>query len=363
MDGPSRHADRWSGVPGRFGRQADHRSAGVPDARSVALLRPVRVRGLRNPVRRRQRTEIRNRIPAPALAEKITGLVASYYPVVIEALDASKPTLTAGETGVLCSTQDTKKLYYWTGTGWTQIALATSGYKASFDNPPASPSAYDDEFDTTSLNVKWTIASAGTTNPAVAGTVNPISSLTTPVIDSATSQSWVLGQSDNSSAQTFRIYEGITLATDCTIFVKFGSNNRVISAVNEGSVELQLLNDADSNESVNIGVIQQAAGAGMALQMLVQNNGVYTTVIGPTESEKGPVAPSYGVLWKNGNVYHGAFSYGNQPFTYLGSVTKTGVTTLNRLALVWFTANETPSMISGFDFVRYYPSITYALMN
>lgn len=242
-------------------------------------------------------------------------------------------------------------------------ASSVTGNLYTYDNAPSAPSAYDDEFNGGSLDAKWTLASAGTTNPATTGTVNPISSLTTPVIDLATTPSWLLGQSDNSSAQTFRVYEAITLASDCTIFVKFGANNRVINAVNEGNVELQLLNDADANESVNIGVIQQAGGSGMALQMLVQNNGAYTTVIGPTLAEKGPVSPAYGVLWKNGDVYHGGFAYGNQPFTYLGSVTKTGVTTLNRLALVWFTANETPSMISGFDFVRYYPTITYGLMN
>ena len=289
--------------------------------------------------------------------------MASTYPVVIEALDANKPTLTAGETGVLCSTQDTKRLYYWTGTGWTQIALSTSGYKASFDNPPASPSAYDDEFDSTSLDGKWTAFSTGTANPVASGSVNQLSNLTTPIYDLATMSSWLLFQSDSSSAGTFGIYQDITLATDCTLFVKFAVNNRVISAINEGNVEVKLRNIADSNEAVYISCSQQGAGAGFAVQLTVENNGVFSVVIGPVYSEKAPVDHLYAVLWKNGNTYHAAFAHGSGPFSYLGSVTKTGVTTLDRMYVQTLTANETPSFINGFDFVRYYPSITYALMN
>lgn len=290
--------------------------------------------------------------------------MANTYPVVIEALDANKQTLTAGETGVLCSTQDTKKLYYWTGTGWTQIALATSGYKASFDNPPASPSAYDDEFTSTSLDAKWTIGSTGTTNPVTTGTVNPLSSLTTPIIDLSTSPSWLLFQSDNSSAQFVRVTQTVTIASDATFFFKISGDNRIFSAAGEGSLGLFLENSGDANEGVYV-EWYNSGGTGLRPRINVQNNGVFTTVSGNIVAEGTDIGHPYMVCWKNGNVYHLAYGLGTfqSTFTYIGSVIKTGTTTFDRLSLAFNTANETPSLISGFDFIRYYPSLTYALMN
>lgn len=287
--------------------------------------------------------------------------MASTYPVVIEALDANKPTLTAGETGVLCSTQDTKKLYYWTGTGWTQIALATSGYKASFDNPPASPSAYDDEFTSTSLDAKWTIGSTGTTNPVTTGTVNPASSLTTPVYDLTTMPSWMLVQSDNSTASYVSIYQSLSPSTDATFFAKVGVQNRTVSGAEEGTVLIGLINTADTNEEVHIYL--NVTGAGQRAAIQVRNNGVYTAVTGGSLTETLPSLNPYMALWKSGNTYHAGFGYGDGPLSHIGSVTKTGVTTFDRVFIHFYCANETPSLINGIDFFRYYPSLTYALMN
>jgi len=287
--------------------------------------------------------------------------MANTYPVVIEALDASKPTLTVGETGVLCATQDTKRLYYWTGTGWTQIALATSGYKASFDNPPASPSAYDDEFTSTTLDAKWTLVSSGTTNPITTGTVDPVASLTTPIYDLSTLPSGFLMQSDNSTASYVSISQPITLDTNATLFAKIGLQNRVVSAADEGTVLIGLINTADTNEEIHF--YMNVTGAGQRAAIQVRNNGIYTAITAASLAEALPSLNPYMALWKSGNVYHAGFGYGQGPLSHVGSVTKTGVTTLDKLFIHFYCANETPSLINGIDFIRYYPSITYALMN
>ncbi len=266
--------------------------------------------------------------------------------------------------GQLAYVSNTGLSYYSTNGTWKLLATGSGSSRPSFDNPPASPSAYDDEFDATTLDAKWTLSSTGTTNPITSGTVNPLSNLTTPIYDLVSCPSWIMFQSDNSSQQVCRITQSLTPATQCTVFAKFSINNRIISAVNEGNIEITFGNSADSNENVFLSISQQGSGSGYAAQITVENNGVFSFVAAPTITEKVIVGNFYGVLWKDGNVYHAGWTHGNNGgFTYLGSVTKTGVTTFDRLSLRFLTANETPSSIEGCDFIRYYPSITYALMN
>lgn len=233
----------------------------------------------------------------------------------------------------------------------------------SFDNAPPTPSAYDDEFAAGSLDAKWTMTSTGTTNPVAAGTVNPTSSLTTPILDLATMPSWLLFQSDNSTVKEFGIYQTISLATNASIFAKIKTTNEVISAVDEGDFYIKLWNSGDANEGITIGEIQQAAGSGYAHQITVQNNGAFTSVIGATIAENRAIPHIYLLLWKVADVYHAMFGMGDGPLFYLGSVTKTGVTTFDRVTLGMTTANETPSIIGGFDFFRYYATNNYALRN
>lgn len=242
-------------------------------------------------------------------------------------------------------------------------ASSTTAQLYSFDNAPANPSAYDDEFQTGSLASKWTMTSTGTTNPVAAGTVNPTSSLTTPILDLSTMPSWLLFQSDNSTVKEFGIYQTISLDTNATIFCKLKVTNSVLSATDEGDCYLKLWNSSDSNESVTIGEIQQVGGGGYAHQITVQNNGAFTSVIGAAIAEKRAIPHIYVLLWKVADVYHAMFGMGDGPLFYLGSVSKTGVTTFDRVTLGMLTANETPSIMGGMDFFRYYGSNTYALMN
>lgn len=222
----------------------------------------------------------------------------------------------------------------------------------------------DDEFDTTTLDAKWTIFSVSTTNAATTGTIDYTASLTTPIIDAATIPGWLVFQSDNSVIGNMGIKQAYSPATDETFFFKVGSNARATSANGEGSTYLALRNSADANESVTIYHSKNGTQHTMTLQ--VNNNGAFTTKF-PADrfGESGPIGAWYLVLWKKSNVYHAGFATSGGLITYLseGSVTKTGVTTFDELWLAMDTANETPSIIDGFDFFRYEAALNYSLVN
>lgn len=243
-------------------------------------------------------------------------------------------------------------------------ATAATANLYSFDNAPTAPSSYDDEFATGSLDAKWTLSSSATTNPVTTGTVNPTASLTTPILDLATCPSWATFQSDNSSGGFVFLTQTVSLATNATLFIKVNNDNRVYSAAGEGSITLALKNNADANEGI-YAEVYNVTGAGVRPQMAVENNGVFTTVNGNVVAEGTAQGACYIAVWKSTNTYYMGYTLGGAGgiFTYIGSVTKTGTTTMDRLVLWFRTANETPSSILGVDFVRYYPSITYALMN
>lgn len=272
---------------------------------------------------------------------------------------------TGAPPGQLAYVVNTAKAYYSTNGTWKEVGLGVTGgyqpYKYSFDNPPASPSAYDDEFDSTALSGNWTVVSTGTTNPAVSGTVNPTASLTTPIYDLSTIPSYLLFQSDNSSVATVSFRKTVSLGTDATFFYKCAFDNRLVNTSGEAQVTFSLSNSGDSNE--NARMYMQSIGTGYRYRLTINNNGVVTESIGSTLADGNPVTEYYVVLWKSGNNYYGGVACGSAPMTVIGPLAKTGVTTFDRIDLDFFTANETPSMIAGIDFFRYYPSITYALMN
>lgn len=264
--------------------------------------------------------------------------------------------------GQLAYVVATGNTYYSQNGTWRLIpGVGASG--TSFDNPPAAPSAYNDEFDSTVLNAKWTLSSASTTNPAVAGTVDPTASLTTPIYDLASWPSWCLFQSDNSSAGTVNLSQtGMTIATNATILVKTSVDNRNFSAGAEGSVFVGLYNTGDSNEGV-AAYIANISGTGSVFRLRVENNGVVTSVVGVTMSENVQQGPFYCALWKKSNDYWAGFAQSDGIFTIVGPASKTGVTTFDGARIQFSTANETPSAVAGIDYFRYYPSVTYALKN
>lgn len=232
---------------------------------------------------------------------------------------------------------------------------------ASLDNPPASPHTYDDEFNAGTLDSKWTIGSSGTTNAATAGTIDYTASLTTPIIDAATIAGHIAFQSDNSSGGTFWIREAYSASTNATFVVKIGTLNRNVSANGEGQILVRLTNSADSNEGVGFGV--NHTGTGVLAAAYAINNGAVTTLNSNGYAETLPRAAWYVVLWKKSDVYHMAVAASTGALDYVGSVTKTGVTTLDQLQIEMSTANETPSLVDAVDFFRYKASLDYGIVN
>jgi len=237
--------------------------------------------------------------------------------------------------------------------------------RPSWDNPPASPHAYDDEFDTGTLDAKWTIASATTTNPATTGTIDYTASLTTPIVDVATVPSWLCFQSDNSSVGTVWIEQVYSPSANSTFFFKTSGNSRSTNVNTEGSTWIRLVNTADSNEAIVLYHLKNGTNHSVGLQVI--NNGASTLVEPANKAgENSPVGPWYLVMWKKSDVYHAGFATSDGgTFSYMdaGYVTKTGTTTFDRVHIGFTTANETPSIIDGVDFFRYKASLDYSLVN
>lgn len=236
--------------------------------------------------------------------------------------------------------------------------------RPSVNNPPATTHAYSDEFDATTLGAKWTAVSAGTTNPIASGTVVRINSLTTPIYDAATMPSYMLFQSDNSSAATFGLKQTVTVPTNGTFFVKMFADNKVFNAANEGAIMMRLFNAADTNEYVEIGLANNT-GAGQTTRAVLSNNGALTLNFnGGVRTEGNPLIESLFCIMKSTNAYY-FFSgtEGTPLLTLLGTATKTVVTTFDTLQINCYTANETPSTVYGVDFVRWYDSLETNLVN
>lgn len=243
------------------------------------------------------------------------------------------------------------------GTVWT----IERPRRPSWDNPPSSPSSYNDEFDTTTLDAKWTIGSSGTTNPAAAGSIDYTASLTTPVVDAATIAGALAFQSDNSSAQATWVRQSFSAATDATLFFSLSPSNRELSAINEGSIFVRILNTGDANEWIDLGITQN--GSGYACYAQVNNNGATTTPFTTVLADGTITGQAYFALWKKSDVYYAACAWRGSVLKWFGTVTKTGVTTLDAVQIVSNTANETPSLVNGADFFRYYAFLNYGLVN
>lgn len=244
-------------------------------------------------------------------------------------------------------------------------------YHYSFDNAPASPSSYDDEFTASSIDAKWTVSSKYTgsdpgVHTPVSGTVDPLATVSVPTYDLTTFPSWLLVQPESAGTGSpnyafMSLSQSYSPQTNETFFMCFAGDNRAFGTALEGSVALQLYNTSDSNEE--IGVRMENSGSARRILSWVTNNGSVSLDNGASISEKFGNLKFYIVLYKTGNVYRAGFAHADGPFTFLDPQTKTGVTTFDRFELRFFTANDTPTIINGCDFFRYYPSNTYALMN
>ena len=243
------------------------------------------------------------------------------------------------------------------------IGFGANGVRRpSWDNPPASPHSYDDEFDAGTLDAKWTLSSVGTTNAATTGAIDYTATLTTPIIDATSVPSRLMFQSDNSSLGQIRITQSFTQATNETHFFKVLANQRNVGTNGEGAFYLELWNSSDANEVIGVGTTN--SGSLHDVWAYVTNNGATGGTASGNINEGSKGMPTYIVIWKKADVYYfGIAGTDKGSFNVFTSKTKTGVTTFDRISLLLVTANETPSLIDGLDFYRYKASLDYSLVN
>jgi hypothetical protein len=241
----------------------------------------------------------------------------------------------------------------------------TVGFRArkySWENPPVSPSVYDDEFDSTTLDAKWTPASV--VGSFTSGSIDYSANLTDPIYDLTTCPGWLMMQSGSTSVASGSIAtltQSYSPSTDGTFFVRMGVQSRGISASNEGAILFKIFDSTDTDEYIQFGLARSTGNAFAACY--VSNNGVLTSGSELAGGNGNVNGPFYIACWKKGNVYRFGHQHDGATFSYFGLLTKTGVVDFDRIQILFYNANETPSWIDGVDFIRYKPSLDYGLMN
>ncbi len=263
-----------------------------------------------------------------------------------------------------------------TGTGVEWVATSTLGMEggtggggigpngilpASMLYKPASPSALNCEFDDGVTGcLGWSFV-----GPHSDGTVDHTVQQTTFIRDTDTWPGWTLWQGDNQSAVSYAVAERTYTQASEEQWIFRPMSTGAVSATNEGRSALCYRNSGDSNENVCVGL--HTAGASERIEMYCTNNGSLS-VVGSISSAALSDSIVLGIQ-KNGDVYSGyvypsdgGFSHPTNAMAF-GSCTKTGNTTFDTIQYQVSTANETPSPVTGVDFIRYYASRTFALLN
>jgi len=233
----------------------------------------------------------------------------------------------------------------------------------SWNNPPASASSLDCEFDG-ALCGSWSFASGMSS-----GTVNPATSISGGadfIYDFTSAPGRMLVQSNGDSV-TYKAVESptVSLATNFTIFARFAPLSTRNFASAEGEVFLEVKNSSDSNESIIIGLNNN--GGALYNRCLVQNNGSYgatgTVGYGPNDATQ-TAQPQYWLLVVTGTSIKCYAGAAEDAMVYIGNLTKTGVTTgWDSIRMLFASANDSPSPIWSLDFIRYYSSNTFAIWN
>lgn len=276
--------------------------------------------------------------------------------------------------GQLAYLQSTKTYYFWDGTAW--VVLGASGSNTlndrlpSIRNPPATGSSYDDEFNASSLDVKWTESSSMLTslgNDTVRSVVLSGTPLTASIRDLNNSfPSWLLYQLETVAGGYAKILQSYTATTNATFAAGTMMYWRAQAVTaDEGSLRLRLSNSGDANEWAEASMGILAATGERVLRATVNNNGVLTTSSQTTPF--GPFSCWLLCLAKRTNDYH-AFamnSDGTGAGVRTAVVAKTGVTTFDQLEVIFDTDGTSHGRVLGIDFVRVIENdgLTLAFMN
>lgn len=279
---------------------------------------------------------------------------------IIDATSATSCTTSGGSTyEAHCCCADGS----WSACGGSG-GSGSSDRLPSWNNPPASASSLDCEFDG-SICSGFSFSSGMSS-----GTVDPAASIAGGadwIYDFASAPGRLLIQSNGDSV-TYKGFDSptVSMATDFTIFAKFSPlGMRNFSTGAEGEIYIEVTNSSDSNETFACGLTN--SGGALYNRCFVQNNGTFTTTnnvgYGPNDATQ-TAQPQYWLFVVTGaslKFYAGA---AEDALVYIGALTKTGVTTgWDGYRFRAVSANETPSTVWLVDFIRYYSSNTFAIWN
>lgn len=248
-------------------------------------------------------------------------------------------------------------------SGAVESCTAVVSRLPSWNNPPASASSLDCEFDSAVCG-SWSLSSGMSS-----GTVDPAASISGGadfVYDFTSAPGRMLVQSNGDSV-TYKAVTSptVSLATNFTIFARFAPLSTRNFASAEGEVFLEVKNSSDSNESIIIGLNNN--GGALYNRCLVQNNGSYgaTGIVGYGPNDATQTAqPQYWLLVVTGTSIKCYAGAAEDAMVYIGELTKTGVTTgWDSIRMLFASANDSPSPIWSLDFIRYYSSNTFAIWN
>lgn len=235
----------------------------------------------------------------------------------------------------------------------------------SLDEKPAVPHAYDDEFEGSVLDPKWTRAvTAGIFNDLTA--IDPYAGFLAAAGGRSSvnsyRKSWYMAQPG--ATQQFRIRQTVSLPTDCFIWGRFSFNFRYNTAAtdNDSIVSIQLLADTagspDENNQVfmhmndgGVNAMQAHAGrlqAGVPASTTTQDVGPQTV---GTDSLCQPIC--YAGIQKLNTTYN--FYVGMPNGNWIALASQTQTSTLVYLTMTFGNAMTTTpgNMVLGCDFIRF----------
>ena len=211
--------------------------------------------------------------------------------------------------------------------------------KASVDTP-------DDEFDSTSLDPKWTVVGGAT------GTVDLIGT-TGGIYDLATRSGWLLVQANNGNSVRFR--QDYTLPDGKSMILALSPCILADGAPTISNNEIRVLltlNDDDTDEvSGNVIDISYDAQANSARILFLRDN---VTVVGGTTADSLVIAGKrmYFRIHRSSLTYYGFFSLDGFSWLPLGSSTVGSALNNVWISVISAAAFGTPVPIQAIDWIR-----------
>jgi hypothetical protein len=222
---------------------------------------------------------------------------------------------------------------------------------------PRSPHAYDDEFESTTLDGAWSWGG----NPGTAGNIDPYATFVGDLryeLHTNRRRSWIMMQPTSTGT---RLTKSVTFTTNMFIWsrMSFNARSNTTPVNNDTTLTLDLsLATWATNDRVFMNINEQDAGTIQA-EFFKAEGGVFTS-IGTTEDLYGTAADAQPIeaigIQKLGTTYHGwAFTAAGSAL-WLGSTTWTGSVASTSIGMLNAAATSPGNMIVGADFVRFVTS-------